>query len=138
MAVKFRRKQGLGDDISTASMSDIAFLLLIFFLVSTIFADEYGLPMVLPGQASETAQINPKNILNIDVQANNLVTLGGAPFQVANIEFEVRRRVAENEKLVIQLRCHSQSSYNTMIDVLDELQKAGATKISIKGLDQAE
>ena len=119
-------------------MSDIAFLLLIFFLVSTIFADEYGLPMVLPGQASETAQINPKNILNIDVQANNLVTLGGAPFQVANIEFEVRRRVAENEKLVIQLRCHSQSSYNTMIDVLDELQKAGATKISIKGLDQAE
>ena len=135
MAVKLKRKSGMGDDISTASMSDIAFLLLIFFLVSTIFAEEQGLPMQLPGQASETAKINPKNILNIDVQANNVVTLDGTPYPVSAIETEVRRRVGENPKLVIQLKCAAESFYGTMVDVLDELHLAQATKISIKGLD---
>lgn len=135
MAVRLKRKSGMGDDISTASMSDIAFLLLIFFLVSTIFAEEQGLPMQLPGQASETARINPKNILNIVVQSNNVVTLDGAVVPIGSIETEVRRRVGANIKLVIQLKCDARSYYGTMVDVLDELALAEAKKISIKGLD---
>lgn len=135
MAVKLRRKSGLGDDIGASSMSDIAFLLLIFFLVSTIFAEEQGLPMQLPGESSETAKINPKNILNIDVQSNNAVTLDGVAFPISSIETEVRRRIGANPKLVIQLKCHSASFYGTMVDVLDELRQADANKISIKGLE---
>jgi biopolymer transport protein ExbD len=135
MAVNFRRQKAMGDEISTASMSDIAFLLLIFFLVTTIFAQEMGLPMTLPGQASETAKIKQENILNIEVQATNLVTLDGARIPVSSIEDEVRRRLAANEKLIIQLKVHPSAFYGTMIDVLDELQLADARKISIKGMD---
>ena len=125
----------MGDEISTASMSDIAFLLLIFFLVTTIFNQEQGLPMVLPGQASETAKINRKNILDIDVQSNNLVYLDGVQFRIPSIENEVRRRAAENPKLIIQLKVHPDAFYGTMVDVLDELHLAEAKKISIKGMD---
>ena len=135
MAVQFRRQKGMGDEISTASMSDIAFLLLIFFLVTTIFNQEQGLPMQLPGQASETAKINRKNILDIDVEANNLVYLDGVQFQVPSIENEVRRRVLSNPKLIIQLKIHPAAFYGTMVNVLDELHLAEATKISIKGME---
>jgi biopolymer transport protein ExbD len=136
MAVKFsRRKSSMGDEISTASMSDIAFLLLIFFLVSTIFAEEQGLPMVLPGAASDTAQINPKNILNVNVEANNRVTLDGQPFAISGIENEVRRRILANPKLIVQVKLHPDSFYGTMVDVLDELHLANASKISLKGMD---
>jgi biopolymer transport protein ExbD len=135
MAVTLPRKKSMGDEISTASMSDIAFLLLIFFLVTTIFNQEQGLPMQLPGQASETAKINRKNILDIDVGANNLVTLGGIPFQVPSIESEVRRRILANPKLIVQLKMHPSAFYGTMVDVLDELQLAKAKKISIKGME---
>ena len=136
MAVNFnRRKLGMGEEISTASMSDIAFLLLIFFLVSTIFAEEQGLPMQLPGAASETAQINPKNILNVDVEANNRVTLDGEAFAISAIENEVRRRIIANPKLIIQVKLHPDSFYGTMVDVLDELHLANATKISLKGME---
>jgi biopolymer transport protein ExbD len=135
MAVKFhRRKVGIGE-LSTASMSDIAFLLLIFFLVSTIFAEEQGLPMLLPGAASETAQINPKNILNVDVEANDRVTLNGEPFAISAIENEIRRRILANPKLIVQVKLHPDSHYGTMVDVLDELHLANASKISIKGMD---
>ena len=135
MAVKFKKKKGMGDELSTASMSDIAFLLLIFFLVTTIFNQEQGLPMQLPGQASETAKIKQKNILNIDVEANNLVYLDGTQFRVPAIESEIRRRVFENPKLIIQLKVHPDAFYGTMVDVLDELHLAEATKISIKGME---
>jgi biopolymer transport protein ExbD len=135
MAVTFRRQKGMGDEISTASMSDIAFLLLIFFLVTTIFNQEQGLPMQLPGQASETAKINRKNILDIEVQANNLVYLDGIVFQIPSIETEIRQRVAANPKLIIQLKIHPEAFYGSMVNVLDELHLAEAKKISIKGMD---
>ena len=125
----------MGDDISTASMSDIAFLLLIFFLVTTVFAQELGLPMQLPGQASEMARVSQKNILNIEVQANNLVYLDGAIFPIGQIEREVRRRIIANDKLICQLKVHPDAFYETMVDVLDELHLAKAPKMTIKGMD---
>ena len=116
-------------------MSDIAFLLLIFFLVTTIFNQEQGLPMTLPGQASETAKINRKNILDIEVQSNNLVYLDGTQYMVSAIESEIRRRILANNKLIIQLKVHPEAFYGTMVNVLDELHLADAKKISIKGMD---
>ena len=46
---KIKTRSRPSDDIPAASMSDIAFLLLIFFLVTTIFAVEQGIPLILPG-----------------------------------------------------------------------------------------
>lgn len=135
MAVTLKRKKGMGDDLSTASMSDIAFLLLVFFLVTTTFAQEMGLTLVLPGQASETAKIKMDNILNIEIQANNLVLLDGGQIPIPQIENEVRRRVGANPKLIVQLKVHPDAFYGTMVDVLDEIKLAEATKISLKGMD---
>ena len=47
------RKQRVSDEIPTASMADIAFLLLVFFLTTTVFNEEKGLPIVLPEQSEE-------------------------------------------------------------------------------------
>ena len=134
MAVKIHRRKQIVGDITTASMSDIAFLLLIFFIVTTVFLDEQGLPMQLPGKSSEQAKINTKNLLDIEISANNTVTVGGAAFAVSAIEGEVRRRLLANEKLVIQLKVDEDAFYGTMVDVLDELHLADAKKISLRGL----
>ena len=135
MAVSLKRKKGMSDELSTASMSDIAFLLLVFFLVTTTFAQDMGLTLVLPGQASETAKIKMDNILNIEIQANNLVLLDGSEVRIPSIENEVRRRIAQNDKLIVQLKVHPDSFYGTMVDVLDEVKLAEATKISLKGIE---
>jgi biopolymer transport protein ExbD len=134
VSVKIRRRKGAIGDITTASMSDIAFLLLIFFIVTTVFLDEQGLPMQLPGAASEQAKINPKNILKIEIAANNQIMLDGAAFSVTALEGEVRRRKAANDKLVIQLKVDKDAFYGTMVDVLDELHLADAKKISLSGM----
>ena len=52
----FSRKSGASSEIPSSSMADIAFLLLIFFIVSTTFP-EIGLPMILPSKSGETKQV---------------------------------------------------------------------------------
>ena len=58
-----RERRFKGGEIPTSSMADIAFLLLIFFLVTTTIDMDKGLGMVLPAEGEEL-EINKKNILN--------------------------------------------------------------------------
>ncbi len=74
-----KRKQKVSDEIPTASMADIAFLLLVFFLTTTVFNEEKGLPIVLPEQAEEQ-EVSPKNLIFFIVQPDGTVVVRrGAP-----------------------------------------------------------
>ncbi|HEX2165784.1 MAG TPA: biopolymer transporter ExbD, partial [Longimicrobiales bacterium] len=62
-----KKKKRSGGEIPTSSMADIAFLLLVFFLVTTVFDEERGLSIVLP-EAQNEVEVSPKNILFLMVQ----------------------------------------------------------------------
>ena len=72
MAVLNKKKTKVSDEIPTSSMADIAFLLLIFFLVTTTFPKDKGLAVVLP-EPGETAEVSQKNILHLIVQPTGIV-----------------------------------------------------------------
>ena len=119
-----------GGNIPTSSMADIAFLLLIFFLVTTTIDMDKGLGMVLPAEGEEI-EINKKNILNCLINSTGAVLLGGEAVEVKNLSRTVRLKLAENEKLIISVKAHSASSYIDYIKVVDQLKIANATRISI-------
>ena len=73
--MKKRSRSKATQEINAASMSDIAFLLLIFFLVTTIFALEQGIPLALPGQESSKVKMNRKNLLIIKAFPNGSITV---------------------------------------------------------------
>lgn len=127
MAGKRRFK---GGEIPTSSMADIAFLLLIFFLVTTTIDMDKGLGMVLPAEGEEI-EINKKNILNCLINSTGNVLLGGEAVEVKNLSQTVRQRIAENEKLVISVKAHSAASYMDYVKVIDQLKMANATRVSI-------
>ena len=137
MAVLNNKKSKVNDEIPSASMADIAFLLLIFFLVTTVFPKDSGLAIVLPEEA-ETVEVNQKNILHIIIQPTGIVDLKrGESTQVqqvrpSDIESIWRQAVAENPLLIAAVKTHPDASYKFMIDVLDALQLAGATRISLQ------
>ncbi len=128
MAVKKRRfKCG---EIPTSSMADIAFLLLIFFLVTTTIDMDKGLGMVLPAEGEEL-EINKKNILNCLINSTGNVLLGGEGVEIKNLSKTIRQKIAENDKLVISVKAHKASSYKDYVRVIDQLKQANATRISI-------
>ena len=115
-------------------MADIAFLLIIFFLVTTTMNQDKGLSLHLP-PVSETVEVQTKNILNVWINAKDDIAfferdeLSIVPF--GNLMGEVTARLTANDKLIVSLKAERGASYRMFVDVLDELKLAGATRISI-------
>jgi biopolymer transport protein ExbD len=118
--------------ISAASMSDIAFLLLIFFLVTTIFALEQGIPLILPGKESSDVKVKRKNILEIKAYPNGSIVAGDDPISLGNLRPFVERELALNEKLIVVIMTHPDAEYGLMVDLLDELKLANCRRIALK------
>jgi biopolymer transport protein ExbD len=129
-----KKRRFRGGEIPTSSMADIAFLLLIFFLVTTTIDMDKGLGMVLPAEGEEL-EINKKNILNCLINSSGNVLLGGDPVEVRNLSKAIRQKIAENDKLVISVKAHKASNYKDYIRVIDQLKQANATRISIAESD---
>lgn len=116
--------------IPTASMADIAFLLLIFFLVTTTIDMDKGLGIILPPPGAEV-EVSKKNISNLLINAQGKILLDNESVQTRDIKRIVESKIAANEKLIISVKTHPRTKYQVYIDVLDQLKQAKATRISI-------
>ena len=125
-----RKRRFKGGNIPTSSMADIAFLLLIFFLVTTTIDMDKGLGMVLPAEGEEI-EISKKNILNCLINSTGNVLLGGEGLEIRDLSKLIRQKLVENDKLIISVKAHKSTSYKDYIAVIDQLKRANATRISI-------
>jgi biopolymer transport protein ExbD len=121
-------------EIPTASMADIAFLLIVFFLVTTTMNQDKGLSLHLP-PVGETKEVKTKNILNVWINARDQVAFFEndqlTPVPSTELKGRIESRLNDNQKLIISVKTERGATYRTFVDVLDELKMAGATKISI-------
>tara|TARA_B000000460_G_C21465626_1_gene370112 strand:+ start:60 stop:461 length:402 start_codon:yes stop_codon:yes gene_type:complete len=129
MAYKKRRFKG--GEIPTSSMADIAFLLLIFFLVTTTIDTDKGLGIVLPPAGDVEIEIRKENILNCLINSRGKVLLDEEPTPAEQISKIVGRRLRENDKLIVSVKAHPKTAYMDYIRVIDQLKMADAKRISI-------
>ncbi len=134
-----RKKRGAGE-ISTGSMADIAFLLLIFFLVTTTIASDKGLAIQLPpkpdpNQPPPDVRFNERNLFKVLINSQDNMLVEGEPMDDAS---QLRERVKEfvlnngrNPELsdspgeaVVSFKTDRGTSYERYVEVLDELQGA--------------
>ncbi len=126
-----KRRKDKEVEIPSASLADIVFLLLIFFLVTTSIDTEKGLDLVLPPPGNTEIKIPKKNLANMLVNAQGQVLLDGKEINIREIARIIKERIAENDKLVISLKTDEDTDYQVYVKVLDQLKKAGAKKISL-------
>ena len=99
--MKFGRRSKVSDEIPNSSLSDIAFLLLIFFMVSTVFAIEEGLLLQLPSQEGVVKKISRKNIMRLSAFPDGHVEMDDEPISVHQIKARVEEAILDNPKIVI-------------------------------------
>jgi len=128
---KIVRKTKVDSEIPNASMSDIAFLLLIFFMVSTTFVKEKGLKVDLP-RAETIQKINRRNAATIYVSRSGLISIDDFATQVDQIQFVMQSKIAENPALITSFRTDKDTEYGIMVDVMNELKRANALRISFE------
>ena len=125
-----KKRRFKGGEIPTSSMADIAFLLLIFFLVTTTIDIDKGLGIVFPAEGQEL-EIRKENILNCLINSMGQVLLGGEPVKTEDVNRVVREKIAANDRLIISVKTNKKTKYKDYIAVIDQLKMANATRISI-------
>lgn len=111
-------------EINISPMIDMVFILLIFFIVTTVFVEEPGVEVARI--AAVTAQDLEKNSILIAITADDTVVYGGRNVGVAGVRSIVRRLLDDGDMPVI-LQVDQGASAGTVIRVVDEARLADAT-----------
>ena len=117
-------------EINSSSMSDIAFLLLVFFLVTTTISLDKGISLILPADGNEL-EVNRKNITSILVNDKGKVLMDDNPIKISQIKSKALKKINANNNIIFSVTTHKNTKFDDYILVLDQLKQANATKISI-------
>ncbi len=127
----FKRKSQASSNVPNSSMADIAFLLLIFFMVTTVFQRDRNRSIVWPvAEATERIDEKLKNILNIWVERDGSVFINDRPFDIEDIAATVGPLyVASDRALVISIRGDREVPYLTIDQIQKQLVAAGVVRV---------
>jgi biopolymer transport protein ExbD len=109
-------------------MIDVVFLLLIFFLITSIFSRP-SLPMNLP--EAETARLANEPEVSVAVKADGAILLDGREVALAELYPALLARYQGKEKRGITLLSDKGVPFGRVVQVMDQAKKAGAEDISI-------
>lgn len=119
-------------EVSTSSMADIAFLLLTFFLMTTVIETHKGIPMILPQLTKNDQSWKSRNLFTIQVNGENKFLVEGEPkANLDGIREDIKEFIfnkngnslmAESPvKAVISVKTDRATKYETFVKVLDEI-----------------
>lgn len=123
-------------DIDGSSLADIAFLLLIFFLVVTTIDVDTGIGLILPPIPDdiEPPPVRERNLMNILVNAQGMVLINEQPAAIANVRELVKQFIDNNgvdpdlsespDDAIVSIKTDRRTPYNVYIDMLDEVMGA--------------
>lgn len=126
--MKVKNKNKANPEISSASMSDIAFLLIIFFMLTTVFSQEQGLNYRIP----ETLKKVPteKRNLEVTVLADGKLKYDDRLIELSSLRDIAIARKAQNEEIFAVLRVEEQTPYSFIISTMDEILIGGINNIA--------
>jgi biopolymer transport protein ExbD len=120
--MRFKRST-VSDEIPTASMADIAFLLIIYFMVTTTFAATRGLDFSLP-QEEDTPLVDKEESVLIEIQPGGVLMVDNRSMPLSEVLDYLKPKLERNPMKPVIIRPNEIAEYGYMVDVFDELRQA--------------
>lgn len=117
-------RQPVDDEIPTSSMADIAFLLIIYFMVTTTFAATRGLDFSLPKEDDSPPMVEKEESVLIEVQPGGQLVVDQKPMQLEEILEYLQPKLERNPMKPVIIRGTPNAEYGYVVDVFDELRQA--------------
>jgi biopolymer transport protein ExbD len=133
--MRFPQKKKERTYIPTASMADIAFLLIVFFMVTTIFRVEKGIKVELP-QATTTERLPKRNVARVWVNKAGDISVDDKFMEVSEVEIVMAEKLNENPDMLVQIKGDKDTRYGDVAWILEELKKARAIKVSLASKEE--
>ena len=128
--MKVNRKTKLDTEIPTASMPDIIFMLLIFFMVTTVLREYSGLPISLPKAKRIEKLTSKRHTSHIWVSKDGLTSIEDKLYASDGIRHVMYEKRVADPQLVISLKADERAKMGLISAIHGELRKADALKLS--------
>ena len=141
--MKIRRRE-IPAEIPTASMADVAFLLIIFFLVASFYSVTRGIQFSLPKHDEAALTAEPEAAVLIEIAADSSLTVDSRTMALADLTGYIGPKLVQNPTKSVILQTSLEAPYQAMTDVFDELRQVGvrnlviptSTELQLYGLQQ--
>ncbi len=110
-------------EIPTSSMADIAFLLIVYFMVTATFAATRGLDFALPKDDDSPPVIEKEDSVLIEIQPNGQLMVDGSPKELDEIIEYLEPKLQRNPKKPVIIKPHTEAPYGYMVEVFDVLRQ---------------
>lgn len=117
------QKKSVSDEIPTASMADIAFLLIIYFMITTTFAATRGLDWALPEEDDSPPEVEREEAVLIEIQPSGDLLVDQKPMRPDEIMDYLLPKLERNPKKPVIIRPDPTAPYGYMVAVFDELRQ---------------
>jgi len=128
--MKFKRKSNIESKISTSSMPDIIFMLLIFFMVTTVLREYSGLPISLPKAERIEKLESKRHTAHIWVSKDGLISIEDKLFNTDDVRHVMYEKRASDPQLTVSLKADLAARMETISNIHNELRKADALKLN--------
>lgn len=131
--MKFQMKSKVEVQIPQASLPDIVFMLVIFFMVSTVFKESSGLSVILPDAKKIEKLQGKRDVATIWADKQNRVSLDDKIVEVNQIRHLVYQKVADplHPMKLVSLRVDKDVDMGLVTDIHEELRAAGGTALNV-------
>lgn len=123
------REEGEDAQIDMTPMLDIVFIMLIFFIVTTVFVKQAGIEVNKP---DANQAIKPKNAnIFIAITADGDVWMDKREVEVESVRANIERLLAEQPTDIVIIQADEESEHGVVIKVMDQVKAAGINRISV-------
>ena len=128
--MNFSRKTQLSSEIPTSSMPDIIFMLLIFFMVTTVLREYSGLPVNIPKAEKIEKLKGKRHTAHIWVSKEGLVSINDRLFAVQDVAKIMYEKRVSDPQLIVALKADEEAKMELISSIHEELREADALKLN--------
>jgi len=118
-------------EINITPLLDLAFVLLIIFVITTPALTQ-SIELRLPGGGTPDKQVNPRDVRTVEVTTTGVYTLDKQRMALDQILARLAADFRANPNLIVYIRAEKTSAYENVAAVLDGCQKNGITRYSLR------
>lgn len=128
--MKFARKTKLSSEIPTSSMPDIIFMLLIFFMVTTVLREYSGLPVNIPKAEKIEKLKGKRHTAHIWISKEGLVSINDRLFAVQDVAKIMYDKRVSDPQVIVSLKADEEAKMGLISSIHEELREADALKLN--------
>jgi biopolymer transport protein ExbD len=129
---RYSDKQPLStlSEINVTPLLDLAFVLLIIFMITTPLM-ENSMDLVVPSSEAANKEVDPKKVQVLSIDRNEVLKLNEVAMPATEVEQRLATLRREDPQAAVVVRPHRDLPLQQFIDVMDLVQRAGVMKVGV-------